>query len=42
MKIIAIEIAETSQNFLVIGLGDDSNIYFWDFNEGKWIVYVRN
>lgn len=39
MKILAISVVENDDNFVVLGLGNDNIMYFWDVKEAKWIVY---
>jgi len=42
MKIIQFEIVEEEGKFVVLGLGDDSKMYFWDVNKSKWEIYGKN
>jgi len=34
-----IKIVEDKENVVVVGLGDDSLVYFWDVKTAKWILY---
>lgn len=43
MKIIQISsFVEESTEAGVFGLGDDQQIYFWSWSDGKWVVYKKD
>lgn len=39
MNIIMIKIVENDENFVVLGLGNDNIMYFWDVKLAKWLIY---
>lgn len=39
MNIKTIKVVESENDFIILGLGDDSIMYYWHAKSGKWIIY---